>query len=348
LIALEPTEVPEQFAVVLEFRPTEDQGVYVGIDANAQEAFSREGLPGQPWREMEKLGNWMVRAVVGEYPFSSSPLDLPRNPRPGQVWVNPRDGGEMVWIPGGEFWMGSNPEEFDAIWRRFGWPEEWKQYETDELPKHRVRVEGFWLYKYEVTVAQYRQFCQATGREMREQPDWNKDDHPVVNVTWHDAMAYCAWAGVRLPTEAEWEYAAQGGQGYLFPWGNDLPGRGDRVGNVADEAAKKEHPDRPIFEGYDDGYVYTAPVGSYDPNPFGLYDLAGNVWEWCSSIYQPYPYQANDGRENIDKNEQNMTRVLRGGSWGVDPTGVRAADRGRTLPGVRFNHVGFRGAASRP
>jgi formylglycine-generating enzyme required for sulfatase activity len=205
------------------------------------------------------------------------------------------------------------------------------------------------MYKYEVTVAQYRQFCQMTGHEMPEEPSWGwQDDHPVVNVTWHDAMAYCAWAGVRLPTEAEWEYAARGGQGYLFPWGNDLPGRGDRVGNVADEAAKKENPGWDIFAGYDDGYVYTAPVGSYEPNPFGVYDLAGNVWEWCSSQYQSYPYRANDGRENIDKNEQNMARVLRGGSWVIYPFSVRAATRPGFDPDVRVIFVGFRGAASRP
>jgi formylglycine-generating enzyme required for sulfatase activity len=348
-IVLEPTEVPEQFAVVLEFRSGEAQGVYVGIDANAKEAFSREGLPGQSWREMEKPGNWMVRAMVGKYPFSSSPLALPQNPRPGQVWVNPRDGAEMVWIPGGEFLMGSDPKEIDEIWRKFRWPKDWKPYTQDESPKHRVSVGGFWMYQYEVTVARYRKFCQATGHAMPPEPPWGwLDDHPIVNVTWHDAVAYCEWAGVRLPTEAEWEYAARGGQGYLFPWGNDLPGRGDRVGNVADEAAKKENPDRNIFEGYDDGYVYTAPVGSYEPNPFGVYDLAGNVGEWCSSICQPYPYQANDGRENIEKGEQNVGLVLRGGTWYYYPYSVRAADRGWSLPVNWSLDDGFRGAASRP
>jgi formylglycine-generating enzyme required for sulfatase activity len=280
-------------------------------------------------------------------------------PKPGEVRKNPKDGAEMVWIPGGEFEMGSDQKEIDKIWRKFGWPADWKQYAQNESPKHRVSVEGFWLYKYEVTVAQYRQFCQATGRTMPPAPDWGwQDNHPVVNVDWRDAKAYCDWAGVRLPTEAEWEYAARGGRGYLFPWGNDLPGRGDRVGNVADEALQKGDPElveairkvQPswrIMEGYDDGYVYAAPVGSFEPNPYGVHDLAGNVWEWLSSIYKSYPYNAEDGRENIDKIDNNEWRVLRGGSWLLSPDCARAAYRRRFYPDGRNRGYGFRGAASR-
>jgi formylglycine-generating enzyme required for sulfatase activity len=116
---------------------------------------------------------------------------------------------------------------------------------------------------------------------------------------------------------------------------------------MADEAAKKQNPGWDIFAGYDDGYVYTAPVGSFEPNPFGVFDLAGNVWEWCSSIYKPYPYNAEDGRENIDKIDNNEWRVLRGGSWRVTPNCARAADRVRYYPGNRYYSDGFRGAASR-
>jgi formylglycine-generating enzyme required for sulfatase activity len=228
--------------------------------------------------------------------------------RPGATRINPIDGAEMVFIPAGAFQMGSN------------------SYENGK-PVHAQRVEGFWMYKYEVTVAQYRKFCAATGRQMPSAPSWGwRDDHPIVNVSWHGAVAYCQWAGVRLPTEAEWEYAARGGKQYEY---------GTSTGELTSELA---HFSQDVSTGG------TRPVGSYPANPFGLHDMAGNAWEWCSSLYLPYPYVADDGRENVSASGD---RTLRGGAWGSAVVTCFAAYRGRLAPALRDYVNGFRCAQSR-
>ncbi len=217
--------------------------------------------------------------------------------------INPIDGAEMVFIPAGTFQMGSNNGG------------------SDEKPVHTQRVEGFWMYKHEVTVAQFRKFCRATGRQEPPPPPWGwKDDHPIVNVSWYDAIAYCQWAGVRLPTEAEWEYAARGGRQFEF---------GTSTGALNSGLAH-------YGQAFDVG---TKPVGSFPANPFGLHDMAGNVCEWCSSLYQPYPYAANDGRENLSANGD---RVLRGGSWLYFGILCRAAVRTGLAPAYGLRSSGFR------
>ncbi len=203
-------------------------------------------------------------------------------PKPGDKRINPADGAEMVWIPGGEFMMGSDPAETDRLWARTGWDAQWKENAQGEFPKHRVSVEGFWAYKHEVTNEQYGKSRKATGQG--EPLYWNDarfndPKQPVVGVSWDEAQAYCKWAGARLLTEAEWEYAARGGDERVFPWGDEYPPK-TRCGNFADESAKKrlkEFADWDIVEGYDDGFVYPAPAGSFPANPFGLHDMAGNV-----------------------------------------------------------------------
>jgi formylglycine-generating enzyme required for sulfatase activity len=265
----------------------------------------------------------------------------------------------MVWIPGGEFLMGSDPKEIDEIWKKFGWLEEWKQYTKRESPKHQVRVDGFWMYQYEVTVAQYRTFCQDTGREMPAEPVWGwQENHPIVNVSWDDATAYCQWAGVRLPTEAEWEYAARGENTGLnrkphtiFIWGDELPKGQGGYGNFADETFKKQFPEWFICEGYDDGFVYTSPVGSFDPNSLGLYDMAGNVWEWCADWFDENYYaecQKQGTVSNPTGPETGAGRVLRGGSWGADPYYDRVSNRLRLDPRYRIDSAGFRCAKTPP
>ena len=226
--------------------------------------------------------------------------------------TNPKDGAVMVFVPAGEFLMGSD------------------EGSPDEKPVHRVTLDGYWIYRYEVTVAQYRKFCQETGREMPTKPPWGwEDDYPVVNVSWEQARAYCEWAGGRLPTEAEWEKAARGTDGRKYPWGNDW------VDNwCAHAIGMKEGPG-------------TVPVGSYPRgvSPYGLYDMSGNALEWVADWYSEN-YYATAPPRNPTGPESSTTgsRVVRGGArhpkfvaWHL-----RCTSRYWTLPDFGFDHYGFR------
>lgn len=249
-----------------------------------------------------------------------------------------KDGAPMVLIPAGEFEMGTDPAEIPGLMQ---WLEKLylslnleakASWFEDESPRHTVYVDAFYMDKYEVTNAQYRKFVQATGHSEPEvifpaggtltlefkpwsDKNFNGDNQPVVCVTWEDAKAYAEWAGKRLPTEAEWEKAARGGLvRKRFPWGDEwLPLT--KAGNFADEALKKVFPEALAFvAGYDDGYAYTAPVGKYAPNGYGLYDMAGNVWEWCMDWYNE-GYYASSPRQNPSGPSSGQDRVIRGGGW---------------------------------
>lgn len=236
--------------------------------------------------------------------------------------VNPQDGSVLVQVPGGEFRMGSE----------VGFP--------PERPVHHVKIERYWISKYLVTNAQYAQFVRDTAHRVPYVDDprvvtdnWNvqrrtcppgREQHPVVLVSWHDAVAYCTWAGGRLPTEAEWERAARGGlDGKLYPWGDDID---------------------PQQANYDNRNGI-SPVGSYPPNAYGLYDVAGNVWEWVADWYDPKYYHASP-LDNPSGPAHGATRVLRGGAWLLFPQFCRVAYRFREGPDFRFNLMGFRLARS--
>ena len=179
---------------------------------------------------------------------------------------------------------------------------------------------------------------------MPEQPYWNDDQHPVVNVSWNEASAYAKWKGKRLPSEAEWEYAARGGsKGYYYSWGNVKPYR-KRGGNIADEAILAEKHNWTIWKGYYDGFVFTAPVGSFIENKFGLYDMTGNVWEWCADWYSD-DYYAVSPKINPQGPETGRHRVLRGGSWNYGPRDIYTTRRMRYRPDVTLNYIGFRCAS---
>ncbi len=279
-----------------------------------------------------------VNSAVASSRISVEVVAPPKPPKP--VAPEPVAPEGMVLIPAGEFQMGSNdPEAGD-----------------DEQPVHTVYVDAFFMDETEVTNAQYKEFIDANPGWGKRRIDgafhngnylkhWNGDEyprtksnHPVVYVSWYAAMAYAQWAGKRLPTEAEWEYAARGGlRGQKYPWWGDVidGGRANYNNHVKD----------------------TTAVRKYGANDYGLFDMAGNVWEWCLDEYDK-GYYLRSPRENplsgaptIDWVIINFTnvktkRVLRGGSWLNGPGVVRVANRGRFSPSNTNNSNGFRCARS--
>ena len=253
------------------------------------------------------------------------------------VFTQPNMGDDnMVQIPEGTFEMG-NPfgEGFD-----------------DNLPMHTVKIDSFYMDKYEVTVSQFKIFLDETGYDFDRtvlQAIWAdyrvspKDDHPVVNINWYDASAYAKWAGKRLPTEAEWEYAASGGlKGKRYPWGNFITkddANFHRYWKKDDEYGQPHSKKK----GKDKWRYSTAPVGSFEPNGFGLYDMAGNVAEWCQDWYQ-WDYYKISPENNPTGPEVGTTKVTRGGHWYSWHKGLRAYNRGDNPPDVkRWQDVqGFR------
>lgn len=279
--------------------------------------------------------------------------------------ITGNDGAEMVFIPSGEFQMGSSADEIKQIWKEVhefhgkiirARLEKFKRSKfpavpsgramgpthesfDDEIPRHTIYLDAFYIDKYEVTNAQYRKFIEATGhREPKywNEPESNQPNQPVIGVSWHDAMAYATWAGKRLPTEAEWEYAARGGLvSKRYPWGNLAP----------DETKVQRH-------GRDG-----ALVGSYAPNGYGLFDMVGSVLEWCLDEYQSNAYQPDfqparpknnpfvgGDVESVVKNYNSVEteRVLRGGSWQHWFYSLRVAQRGGTTPESMTFIIGFR------
>jgi formylglycine-generating enzyme len=234
----------------------------------------------------------------------------PAESRPaGEVSTNPRDGAEMVYVPAGEFLMGSKEN----------------QGSPNESPQHTVYLDGYWIYKTPVTVAQYRRFCEATGRKPPQPHHQAKDDHPVVNVSWEDAGAYASWAGAALPTEAQWEKAARGPEGRIFPWGSYADSVKRRKATVDDEEL-------------------THPVGHYPEcaSPYGVQDMTGCVWQWCADWYDA-GYYRNSPAKNPAGPPTGTSRVLRGGRWFINqPNFFPASYRSFSVPRGWTGFCGFR------
>jgi len=262
----------------------------------------------------------------------------------GDTFTRPSDGMEMVYVPAGEFERGSTDAEIDETVALCN------QYTTnctpelfaDQQPAHSVALDAFWIDRTQVTNEQYAR-CVLDGDcaepAFADAPHFTGADYPVLGVDWYNAVAYCEWAGARLPTEAEWEYAARGPEGRQFPWGEAFDGA--RL-NFCDVNC-------PFFwkaEAFDDGYRYTAPVGSYPEGASwcGALDMAGNVDEWVADWYGGYP---SGQQVNPTGPESGESRVLRGGSYVSGPSLTRAASRSMHAPSGAGNSVGFR-CAGRP
>jgi formylglycine-generating enzyme len=279
--------------------------------------------------------------------------------------ANFRPIGSLVFIPPGRFMMGTARAEL----RRENMPEDW----PDESPRHMVTLaRGFLLGRYPVTVGEFRRFVAETGHPTPEDvygwnvekaefersdhynwanPGFPQDDgHPVTCVSHEDAAAYAAWLSdrtrqfYRLPTEAEWEYACRAGTRTARFWGDNRDAAAEYA-NVADRslaAAMKQQPDLERFFQHDDGYPFTSPLGAFRPNKFGLYDMLGNVWEWCEDHRAKNYRGAPKNGTAYTTVDGNASRVLRGGSWLDDARFVRAGSRGWDDPRSRYASIGFR------
>lgn len=265
--------------------------------------------------------------------------------------VNPLDGERYIWIPPGTFHMGCSAKDRDCQDGQI-------QAFNNEHPSHRVMIsKGFWMSQTEITIGAYRKYAQATRRKMPEElvlaaPErfrWQGfpqgDNYPVVFITWEEAIRYCEWAGGRLPTEAEWEYAARAGSaearyGNLdeIVWYADNSGASKLNSTELWEKASSPHDFglRLRDNGND-----THPVAEKSPNDFGLYDMLGNVWEHCADWYGEKYYQLNEEKDPKGPSKGEF-RIMRGGSWNTRPKGVRVSIRSWMLPDHRFSNIGFR------
>jgi formylglycine-generating enzyme required for sulfatase activity len=254
----------------------------------------------------------------------------------------------MVYVPGGEFEMGSDNDDLDYMMQlcKEYYGDCFRGWFKNEQPVHTVVLDGFWIDRTEVTNAQYQQCVEAGGCDPPAESssptgdlyygNSTYDAYPVVYVSWYQAADYCEWADARLPTEAEWEYAARGPEGRVFPWGDTFDGT--RV-NYCDANCEFDWADGSV----DDGYGYTAPVGSYPSGASwcGALDLAGNVWEWVADWYDA-AYYGRSPSQNPPGPSSGQERARRGSSWHYPPDGMRSALRFGVDPDIPDNFQGFR------
>jgi len=237
--------------------------------------------------------------------------------------------------------------------------------EYTDNTKHQVTLTGFKMYKYEITNEEYVEFLTIYGSDrvlegeykdefMIDYGDWgiikegklwestdNYGNSPAIRVSWFGAMEFCKFWHGNLPTEAQWEYAARsGGKEVKYSWGNEEPGT-KKVANMADESYFTKYSGS-YTAGYDDGYVTTSPVGSFDGNESGLFDMSGNVYEWCEDWYNKDFYGNSENKTNPVNESKTAYRVLRGGSWHSDARYCCVAYRGSNAPGIRHDIIGFR------
>ncbi len=278
---------------------------------------------------------------------------------------DPATGITFILVEPGTFLMGSPDGEVEAT-----------RLSLRERPQHEVEItKPFYLGESEVTIGQWRQFARNTGYrteaeetgeggwtvnaagdtgELRKNAIWSKplpahnydfdDLHPVTQVSWNDAHAFCEEYCYRLPSEAEWEYACRAGTTGAFWWGAEEAG-GESRGNFADQAARSNFPEwkTVLLFSFNDGHGLTAPVGTFAPNPWGFRDMLGNVWEWCVDVLDERYYERAPRVDPLNAGGAGGgARVARGGSWGDGPLLSRAACRLGSLPNNRYSMHGFR------
>jgi iron(II)-dependent oxidoreductase len=286
-----------------------------------------------PWKPFALITLLIVIGGAAFMAYKYRVISLNKMALPDLKKIAPIGRG-MVLIPEGEFLMGTTDAAAEQIAESF--PKSKDSWIKDEKPPHRVSLKAFYIDRHEVTNGEYKKFVDATGHrapfveeEWAEEYNWEndtyppgKEDHPVVLVSWDDARAYADWAGKRLPTEAEWEKAARGGlEGKLWPWGDEW------------------NPE--AVNSWESGTRGTQPVKSYPPNGYDLYDMAGNVWEWCADWYDSDYYQASPAAEPQGP-DKGMNRPVRGGSWSNMSLTSRCAERKKMNPRTQFNSIGFR------
>jgi sulfatase modifying factor 1 len=247
----------------------------------------------------------IVALFISSCGGNSTPDAADESTKPAIKWVS---------IPAGTFTMGSPASEVDR---------------ADDEIEHEVKLSAFKMSAYEVTFEQYDAFCVATKREKPGDEGWGRGKRPVINVSWDDATAFAKWMGCRLPTEAEWEYACKAGSTTPFNTGENLTTNqanynGNYPYNKNAIGIYREH---------------STEVGSFDPNAYGLYDMHGNVWEWCRDWYGDYP---STSQSNPTGPTEGSSRVLRGGGWVDDAHFCRSALRINSTPDNRLSPIGFR------
>ncbi|MGE0642181.1 MAG: SUMF1/EgtB/PvdO family nonheme iron enzyme [Nitrospira sp.] len=378
VMMLEEVRIPLEFrdvqaAHLMDRQPDQD---HAGFDQFVEDLAHKIGAPVSAETQPKSAGKTIADTTSAKPTTSQSkargkttgaksqPKDVPEKQIIG------KDGAPMVLIQAGRFWMGSTKDEMERAIRESGVDQQTAEgWFKPEFPRHQVHIDAFYLDKYEVSNRLFQEFIrhsgyrttaeregsafvfvEGKGREDVKGASWlkpeagatvfdsNRAEHPVVCVSWDDAQAYCQWAGKRLPTEAEFEYAMRAGTTTKYWWGDGNPGS-RRVENIADESAK--HLLSVIMSGYDDGAVRTASVGSYEANPWGLHDMGGNVAEWTADWYDE-TYYGKSPERNPKGPSSGEYRVLRGGSWSHVPVSVRSASRFRDTPTKRGDNVGFR------
>ena len=255
-------------------------------------------------------------------------------PLPIQTITTPKDGAVMVYVPAGEFLMGTSDADIEYYKEIF--PLRRIARFDNERPQRTVFLDAFYIDKFEVTNQQYKQFLSETGYTPKHYLDYepyNTPNFPAAVLEWEDAVAYADWVGKRLPTEAEWEKAARGTDGRIWPWGDEWDGT-KLSGNDG--------------TGLKDGYKETAPIGQFPQgaSPYGAHDMAGNLWEWVSDWYDPNYYRTTPPNINPKGPETGDGHVLKGGGWAENLDFTRCANRQGGNPGSLLR--GFRCAMDAP